>query len=776
MLPGTRLSRSIAGLPPPPGTGSLDIGDLPISPRTIAVDQLAIGRSTDFALSAAGETAVISAMPIDAIETEAIDLALDVAVTDLPLPRVDTPEVAGALFFRERKVGTPAGARLNDARAEQRRGLARESSENLLSKLLPVLLPPASSEFAHVFVLPHDLYGFQLEGIKFLTSNKYGRLLADDMGLGKTVQAIVSMRHLFREGAMTRALVVAPKSVQTSWRRHLEEWAPELQVQPIEGSAQNRQRQWRVLTLNKAHVGVVTYASLRSDIELLHQHNFDLVVCDEIQNIKNSSTKQSQAVRSLSATRRWGLTGTPLENRIEEFATILNFLAPGSVPMQYPTESQVLTAAEQSMLRRRKDVIADQLPAFVRNIEYVELTSEQRGEYDKAERLGVARLRSQDVSVTNVLALITLLKQICNGVDGSSAKADWLQEYVDIAAEESDKAIVFSQYVRSLTDLGRRLNSHHPLTYTGGLSTAQRDAVVESFVSEPQHRVMLLSLRAGGTGLDRLQYAANRVVHFDSWWNPAVMDQATARVYRIGQSKNVFETTLVASDTVEDRIQQILEDKRDLFAHLVDDLSVQGLARVLDEGELFGLFGLKSPRRGVNAEAEQPREEGTGAGVAEWSREAHVLNAATVVSARTPYSNVAAIRRILRNARGTVWWFDPNFSRRALEELDDELDRQHVRAVRIMSRTLSPKDLRDFSRFRQEMQGQGIAAEWRISPEKLFHDRFLADDARCMNVPPVNLIYQAEAPYSEISPSTQRPPFEQWWALGKPPEAAETSV
>ncbi|HET7613385.1 MAG TPA: hypothetical protein VFK26_05625, partial [Gemmatimonadaceae bacterium] len=187
-------------------------------------------------------------------------------------------------------------------------------------------------------------------------------------------------------------------------------------------------------------------------------------------------------------------------------------------------------------------------------------------------------------------------------------------------------------------------------------------------------------------------------------------------------------------------------------------------------------FGLTPPRRSANGKAEQPRKQVTSADVVEGPRLAQAFETGVVVSARTPYANVAAIRKILRSAKGTIWWFDPNFSRRALEELDDELDRQQVRAVHIMSRTLSPKDLRDFNRFRQEMQGQGIAAEWRIFPEKLFHDRFLADDVRCMNVPPVNLIYQSEAPYSEISPATERPPFEQWWALGTPADAADAPV
>lgn len=771
MLPGSRFSRAIAGLPPAPEVGVLELGELSLHARSLVVEPPRITESSDLALWPVGLTAIEDLVPAPRLNEVAVDLAAGVEARNVALPGMEPPQTRGALFFRDRKVGAPIGPRIGELQPAVRRDIERDAAESLLAKLLPILLPPASTDFAHVFVLPHDLYAFQLDGIKFLTErNGKGRLLADDMGLGKTVQAVVAMRHVFREGVVTRALVVAPKSVQTSWLRHLDEWAPELQVQAIAGTSTERERQWSILTLNKAHVAVVTYATLRSDLEKLRAHEFDLLICDEIQNIKNSATKQSQAVRSLNAARRWGLTGTPLENRVDELVTILRFLDPSALPSADPDLADVRRATQDLMLRRRKDVIRDQLPAITRNMEFVELTPVQRQAYDEAEATGVAHLRGRDTTVTNVLALITRLKQICNGVDGQSAKAEWLEEYLDIAASEGDRSLVFSQYVETLNELASGLVERRPLRYTGAMSTRERDLAVETFIDERRHDVMLLSLRAGGTGLDRLQYAANRVVHFDSWWNPATMDQATARVFRIGQTKAVFETTLVAAATVEERIQLILDEKREIFAKLVDDLSVTGLPKVLSEDELFGLFGLKPPRRvsaeppAVAAAMSTPEEPEVAV------PSSQVVGA--VISQQTPFGNVIAVRRILRSMRGTVWWFDPNFSRRALEELEDELDPRRVNAVRIMSRSLSLKDWRDFRRYRQEAEAQGITAEWRVSPERLFHDRFLADDDQCLNVPPVNLIYTEDAPYSEIRPSGRRPPFEEWWSRSSEPDPA----
>jgi superfamily II DNA or RNA helicase len=729
----------------------------------VLVGEFVLGDADEVGLPQAESDAYL-VVPAEPEVADLLPNAVTMPVTEeIPLDSFDRPATDGALFFRNQRMGRPAGEQLISAGPRHDRH--SERAENILSSLLPVLLPPASSEFAQVFVLPSDLYAFQLDGIKFLTNDQPGRLLADDMGLGKTVQAIVAMRHLFREGKSTRALVVSPKSVQTSWSRHLAEWAPELVVQTIAGIPNERRSKWLALAQRKAHVALVTYQTLRSDVQNgIAPGQLDLLICDEVQNIKNRSSAQSKAVRSLPAARRWGLSGTPLENSLEEFVTVLNFLDSEAISLSEFRERIVRDVAENLMLRRTKEVIRDQLPSIVRNLEYLELTPAQRAAYDSAEKSGIARLQGRDISVTNVLALISALKQICNGVGGASAKTEWLSDYLDITSQEGDRSIVFSQYVAPIEELASELARHRPLKYTGDMSVAQRDAVVGEFETDASRRVMLLSLRAGGTGLDRLQYAANRVIHFDSWWNPAVMDQATARVYRIGQVKGVFETTLVSSDTVEERIQEILEEKREIFTRVVDDLSVEGLARALSEDELFGLFGLKSPRRGservelaVEAARQLSEPDVSSPPIPE------PASAGSVISGATPYRNVVSIRRIIRAAVGTLWWVDPNFSRRALEDLSSEIDPRNLRAIRILSRDLSIRDWNDFRRFRAEAETAGVAAEWRVLPGRDFHDRFIADDNGCLNIPPVNLIYDASAPYSQITEAPERPPFEEWW-------------
>ena len=192
--------------------------------------------------------------------------------------------------------------------------------------------------------------------------------------------------------------------------------------------------------------------------------------------------------------------------------------------------------------------------------------------------------------MTQVRGHMQELKQICNGVNGSSAKLDWLIEHMGTVDENGDKLLVFSQYLKAIEDIEGALGSYYPLRYTGSTPAGERDRIVDLFQQEQRNRLMVLQTIAGSTGITL--HAANRVVHFDSWWNPAVQNQATARTHRIGQAKKVFETTLVAVDTVEERIQLLLEHKRQLFNEAVDDLSVEGLERALSVDEMYSLFDL----------------------------------------------------------------------------------------------------------------------------------------------------------------------------------------
>ena len=597
-LPGSRLTRLLAGLPrvkseavdftlPRVKSEAVDI-------RLPRVESEAV----DFTVPRVKSEAVDIRLP--RVESEAVDTTLPRVkseAVDITLPRVKS-EVVDVTILAPRTEGTiideqrESAPRRRWTRSKWPIGnLKSRQSVSQLRSIVHLLLPPGHDEFFDI-VLPHRLYNFQSQGVSWLLEHSPGALLADDMGLGKTVQAIVAIRLLFRHRVITKALVVAPKAVQTSWARHFAEWAPELNVLVVAGAPHKRTAMWRALATQRCHVGVVTYDTLARDVDTatLPHLTFGVLVADETQFIKNPTTRRHSALTKILSQRRWGLTGTPLENRVEELHTILSFLDP-NLTRRFPVKA----ATERIMLRRRKTEVLHDLPKLVSRVEFIGLGRKQRRVYERAEREGIVELMQGEVSITNVLGLITRLKQVCNGVPGENAKRDWLLDYLDIAVELHDKTLVFSQYVETLDQIAPTLDRFAPLKYTGSMSLGQRDQAVEEFQKNPHRQAMLVSLRAGGTGLTLT--AANRVVHFDSWWNPAVMNQATARTHRIGQTKGVIETTLVTVDTVEERIQRILDKKRRLFGEFVDDLSVQGVARLLTEAEVFGLFGLKVPQR-----------------------------------------------------------------------------------------------------------------------------------------------------------------------------------
>lgn len=564
----------IAIAPPAIAIAPPETTDLPRAPRAVSENFATIAPPaiTDFSVSLLLKSRVVDiTIPAPPTEGATIDERGESA------PRLPVPH-------RPSTIRSPAVGKTKVA-------TSRWQPVSHLPTVLHFLFPPAPDEFFDI-ALPHRLYNFQSQGVRWLLQHSPGALLADDMGLGKTVQAILAIRLLFRRRTIAKALVVAPKSVQTSWARHFADWAPELRVQVVAGAPYERKSMWRALATERYHIGVVTYDTLVRDIDTATQphQSFGVLVADETQFIKNPTTKRHSAMAKMRSRRRWGLTGTPLENRVEELHTILSFLD-RDLTRQLP----VKTAAERIMLRRRKTEVLHDLPKLVSRVELIELGPKQRRAYERAERQGIAELMQGEVSITNVLGLITRLKQICNGVPGENAKLDWLLDYLGIAVTLREKILVFSQYVETLDQIAPTLDRFAPLKYTGSMSSGQRDETVEAFQKSPSHQVMLVSLRAGGTGLTLT--AANRVVHFDSWWNPAVMIQATARTHRIGQTKSVIETTLVTVDTVEERIQRILDQKRGLFGEFVDELSVQGEARMLTEAEVFGLFGLKAPRR-----------------------------------------------------------------------------------------------------------------------------------------------------------------------------------
>lgn len=469
----------------------------------------------------------------------------------------------------------------------------------ILQPPLDILLDPRQ-----VLEWPAPLLPYQKDGVRALLE-RTALLLADDMGLGKTVQVIAALRILIFRYAIQNALIVCPTSLLRQWISEFRKWAPELRVVAVNETADRRAALWRI----SAHVHLVSYDTLRRDVldivdsPVLRGH-WDVLVLDEASRIKNRETGLSLAAKRIPSARRWAITGTPLENRIEDVASILDFLLadPSSGRRHLVSGAEARTLLPDYQLRRRKlDVLKDLPPKQVIEL-FVELTPKQRASYDFAEREGVVALSAMGdtVTVENVLTLITRLKQICNAdpQSGESSKLTDIRERLEIIAAEGHRALVFTQFTNSKYGVQRvveELKDFHPLTFTGDLSQRSRSNAVETFSLDDRHKALILSLRAGGVGLN-LQ-VASYVFHLDRWWNPATEDQAESRAHRMGQQNPVTVYRYICVNTIEDRIHQKLEEKRALFREVVDDVSI-GLSQVLSAEDLFGLFNLAVPKKG----------------------------------------------------------------------------------------------------------------------------------------------------------------------------------
>jgi len=469
--------------------------------------------------------------------------------------------------------------------------------------LLPLLQRPINLNLGTVVDLPSNLYGFQTKGVEFLLDTETV-LLGDDMGTGKTVQAAVALRILFQTGKIRTALVVCPVSVIPNWSRELAKWAGNLAVTVVRGVKEYRKDCWR----QPAHIWLTTYDTLRNDledVELLRKGEFGLIIADEAQRIKNRNAGLSKAIRELRANHRWGLTGTPLENHLEDVFSIFEFIKPGLFEARdyYPQEVQ--SVIKPYFLRRRKqDVLAD-LPPLVQNPVWLRLEDEQRKSYNELEEQGVLELHAKGETITahNILVLIGKLKQVCNRCPrtGESSKMVWLRDSLDDITAEGDKALVFSQYVderfAGANWIESELANFGTLNYSKATSDKKRKEMLAAFGEKPEHKVFVGHPKTAGLGLNEL-VAANYVIHFDHWWNPAVMNQATARAHRPGQKKaTVFAYDLWIEDTYEEIIFAILKDKQGLYDEVIDSLSAE-----LDQQDktlLFAVFDRLLEKRGL---------------------------------------------------------------------------------------------------------------------------------------------------------------------------------
>ena len=414
--------------------------------------------------------------------------------------------------------------------------------------------------------LPATLHEYQWEGVSFLYRSR-SALLADEMGLGKTVQAAVALALLLNgQNEVSRALIVAPASLTTNWMIELSIWAPSLAVRHVQGSTSNRE----AFYLLPIPVLVSSYEQIRQDgLDRIPSDCFDLVILDEAQRIKNRDSATALACRILPRKRAWALSATPLENNDDDVASILNFLDP-SIGRNL-SKGHLVKKLESMMLRRRKFDVRAELPPVILQDLKLDLSIPQREKYGELWGNRAATVNAdtfeRDISVA-LLGLITRLKIICNfdRDANASSKLEALKEITE-GAGKSARILVFSQFVETLLWISDRIELPHDLL-TGSMSLTERQASIERFKNGQSPRLLLVSLRAGGVGLNLGE--ATHVVVFDRWWNPAVETQAIYRAHRFDRDAPLHVVRFLVIDSIEERIAAILERKGTLFEEIIE--------------------------------------------------------------------------------------------------------------------------------------------------------------------------------------------------------------
>ncbi|HEX2987002.1 MAG TPA: SNF2-related protein [Chloroflexota bacterium] len=442
-----------------------------------------------------------------------------------------------------------------------------------------------------------ELRHYQKEALgwfTFLRDQSFGGCLADDMGLGKTVQVLAMLegrrqdRHEGKLRGPRPSLVVAPRSLIFNWIQEAAKFTPLLRVLDYSGASRSLDQ------IPEADLVLTTYGTLRRDAADLARTRFDCVILDEAQAIKNASTATAKSVRVLDAQHRLALSGTPVENHLGELISLFEFLNPGMLCSTHLAEDAVsgkamdpdtarllARAVRPFILRRTKQQVAPELPERTEQTLLVELERAQRHEYNELRNyyqrtlLGEVRMHGLSRMRFQVLeALLRLRQAACHPgliepsrINDSSAKLEAILEEISEVIEEGHKALVFSQFVGMLTILRKQLDARGiTYEYLDG-ATADRQTHVERFQSDPACPLFLISLKAGGVGLNLT--AAEYVFLLDPWWNPAVEAQAIDRAHRIGQTRQVFAYRLIAKDTVEEKVLDLQNRKRALADALI---------------------------------------------------------------------------------------------------------------------------------------------------------------------------------------------------------------
>jgi SNF2 family DNA or RNA helicase len=411
--------------------------------------------------------------------------------------------------------------------------------------------------------LPFQLRPYQEEGVKFLSNSSHA-LLADDMGLGKTIQAIASLKHKFLKEGIFKCLIIVPNSLITNWQREFNVWFPDAPLTLLEGDSTNRSillQRNRGFTLATYDQIRIAYSDkgLRSGNEILQYPEFEIVILDEAQKIKNSNSQTTLACNLIQKKSAWVLTGTPLENNESDIVTLFSFLKRKTIQKGMGL-LDIKNIIAPYMLRRLKKEILTELPELIEQDFFINLSLEQQKEYDM-----VFDSRREK----NPLEVITELKKICNFSENlKSSKLDRIKDVLEELDQKNEKSIVFSQYVKTLEKIDNSLDGDNVFLYHGGYNKKEKDEILNNFKNYSGSAVLLMSLQAGSVGLNLQE--ASTVILFDRWWNPAVENQAIARAHRMGRTEPVHAIKFITQNTIEERINQLLQEKSDIFDDVIE--------------------------------------------------------------------------------------------------------------------------------------------------------------------------------------------------------------
>ena len=450
------------------------------------------------------------------------------------------------------------------------------------------------------------LRNYQVTGLNYLLSlseMNFGGILADEMGLGKTIQVIAFL--LYKKN--NRSLIVTPTSLIYNWKEEFEKFAPTLKVGVIHGSKSARNK----ILDNKEEYDILltTYGTIKNDIEFYKNEIFDYCIIDEAQNIKNPKAQNTKIIKEINAKVKFALTGTPIENSLIELWSIFDFIMPGYLFDEKKFKKKFVNRSEKEIeelkslikpfiLRRLKKDVITELPEKIEKKYYVPMTSEQKLAYKNYMKEVKLKLKTGENDNITIFSYLTRLRQICQDpilvnkdYTDDSGKLNVALEIIEDVIEDNNKMLVFSQFTSVLKKIEDELNIREIKNkyLDGSTSAKERIKLVSEFNESKEPEIFLISLKAGGTGLNLT--SAKFVMHMDPWWNPAIEDQATDRAHRIGQKNIVEVIKLVAKDTIEEKIIQLQEDKREIINSVMSDnsLNINNISKLTNE-EILDLF------------------------------------------------------------------------------------------------------------------------------------------------------------------------------------------